>query len=213
MYTQFRLKPNLNYAGPSSYELDLNRLVSASSNSLFKVLSSRLPPFALFLASCCSFLLHVVVNLMSIFLASRQLVLFSSLPKFLHSFCGHKGCTQLFFRKLTSRLMLIISILVSKGPNFASMWREPMHYILLFLKGMDQSWFESVVCNFLNYKCCEDKGTKSNTRQKHDVISHVTDFFFISQFRSQRSWLLASRSYVKSHLKILGVRVRNETLC
>jgi hypothetical protein len=49
---------------------------------------------ALFLASCCwcSFLLHVVDNLIFIFLVSRQLILLSYLPKFLHSFCGHEGC-------------------------------------------------------------------------------------------------------------------------
>jgi len=30
---------------------------------------------------------------------SCHLVLFSTLPKYLHSFCGHKGCTLLFFWK------------------------------------------------------------------------------------------------------------------
>ena len=47
MYTQFRLTPNLNYTGPSCYELGLNRPVYASSNSLVKGLTSRLPPLDL----------------------------------------------------------------------------------------------------------------------------------------------------------------------
>jgi len=47
MYTQFRLTPNLNYAGPSCHQLDLNRPLSAPSDSLFKGLPSRLPPFGL----------------------------------------------------------------------------------------------------------------------------------------------------------------------
>jgi len=47
MYTQFRLATKLNYAGPSCYELGLNRPASASSNSLVKGLLSRLPPFGL----------------------------------------------------------------------------------------------------------------------------------------------------------------------
>jgi len=48
--------------------LGLNRPVSVSSNSLFEGLPNRLRPLghnsALFLASYCSFLLHVVANLM-----------------------------------------------------------------------------------------------------------------------------------------------------
>ena len=49
---------------------------------------------ALFVASCyCSLLLHVVTNLICIFSVSRQLVLLSALPKFLHSLCATKGVT------------------------------------------------------------------------------------------------------------------------
>jgi len=85
------------------HELGLDRPVSASSNSLFKGLPSRLRPLfynsALFLESCCSFLLHVVDSLICIFLVSRQLILLSALPKFLHSFCGQKGCIRLSFWK------------------------------------------------------------------------------------------------------------------
>ena len=52
---------------------------------------------ALFLASSfCSFLLHVVANLICI-LVFRQRVLLSTLPKCLHYFCGQKGCIRLFF--------------------------------------------------------------------------------------------------------------------
>jgi hypothetical protein len=79
------------------HQLDLDRPASASSNSFFKCLPSRLRPtglqFSFFLPSCCcSFLLHVVVNLICIFLVSRQLVLLSTLPKCRQSFCGPKGC-------------------------------------------------------------------------------------------------------------------------
>ena len=53
---------------------------------------------ALFSPSCCcSFLLHVVANLIRIFSVSCRLVLLSAIPKFLHSFCGHKECARLFF--------------------------------------------------------------------------------------------------------------------
>ena len=38
------------------------------------------------MASCCSFLLSVLANLICIFLVSRQLVIISVLPKFLYSF-------------------------------------------------------------------------------------------------------------------------------
>ena len=58
----------------------------------------------LFLTSCCcSFLLHVVVSLICMFLVSGQLVLLLAVPKFLHSFCGQKGCALLFFSKISSQ--------------------------------------------------------------------------------------------------------------
>ena len=83
------------------HELGLTRPVAALCNILFKGLPSRLRPLfynsALFLESCCSFLLHVVDSLICIFLVSRQLILLSALPKFLHSFCGQKGCIRLSF--------------------------------------------------------------------------------------------------------------------
>jgi len=84
------------------HELGLDGPVSASFNSLFKGLPSRLLPLsynsALFLESCCCpLLLHVTVNLIYIFLVPCQLVLISTLPKFLHSFGGRKGRIWLFF--------------------------------------------------------------------------------------------------------------------
>ena len=63
---------------------------------------------ALYLASCCcSFLLHVVANLFGISLISHQLVVFTTLPKFLNFFCCQKGCTRLFFCKISSRIKQI----------------------------------------------------------------------------------------------------------
>jgi len=82
------------------YDLGLDRPVSASSNILFNGLPSRFQNMvynsALFLAyCCCSFLLHVVANVICILLVSRQLVLLSGLPQCLHSFCGQKECIRL----------------------------------------------------------------------------------------------------------------------
>jgi hypothetical protein len=52
----------------------------------------------LFLASCgCSSLLHVAASLICVFLVSRQLFLFPTLPKFLEAFCGQKRVYRLFF--------------------------------------------------------------------------------------------------------------------
>jgi hypothetical protein len=53
----------------------------------------------LFLASCCSFLLHLISNLIFIFVVSCQLVVLATLPKYLHSFCGQKGCYFTFLLK------------------------------------------------------------------------------------------------------------------
>ena len=83
------------------HESGLNRPVSVSSYSPFQGLPSRLLQSvynsALFLAPCCcSLFLHAVANLICIFSVSRQLVLLSALPKFLSSFCSHKGRNRLF---------------------------------------------------------------------------------------------------------------------
>ena len=64
---------------------------------------------ALFLASCCcSVLLHIVTNVICICLVSCQLVLLSSLPKFIHYFCGQRGCALLFFSKISSPLTSVV---------------------------------------------------------------------------------------------------------
>jgi hypothetical protein len=86
------------------HELGLNSPVSALSNSLFKDLPSPLRALVynstLFLASCCcSFFLHIVANLICIFLVSRQLVLLLILPEFLHSFVVKKCVSRLSSEK------------------------------------------------------------------------------------------------------------------
>jgi hypothetical protein len=73
------------------HELDLNRSVAAlsidSSKGVQVVFILAVYNSALLLSSCCcSFLLHVVANLIRIFLVSRQLFLLSALAKFLPNF-------------------------------------------------------------------------------------------------------------------------------
>jgi len=85
------------------HELGLDRPVSPRllvSSKVFQVAFVHLVyNSALFLSSCCcSFLLHVIANLICIVLVSRQLVLLSTHPKFIHSFCGQKGYTRLFWK-------------------------------------------------------------------------------------------------------------------
>jgi hypothetical protein len=74
-----------------SHQSGLNRHVSASSNSLFKM-SSKSSSSILsiiqhyFWSSCCyPFLLHVIDNLICIVLLSRQLHILSSPPQYLQS--------------------------------------------------------------------------------------------------------------------------------
>jgi hypothetical protein len=82
------------------HELGLNRSVSASSKSFQRSSKSSSSIWSIihhsFWHLLFSFFLHVVANLISIFLVSRQLVLPSALPKFLRSFCGQKVCIPLF---------------------------------------------------------------------------------------------------------------------
>ena len=87
--------------------LGLERPVSAVSTIFFIGLSSRLfPPgynSALFLSPCfCSFLLHVVHNWICIFLVSRQVVLLSSLPKFIFFLLCSKSVYRLLFWEISS---------------------------------------------------------------------------------------------------------------
>jgi hypothetical protein len=86
------------------HQLDSDRPVWPSVLVSLKVLQDVFAHLVynlvLFLASCfCSFLLRVLANLICVSLVSGQLVLLSALPEYLHSFCGHKGCTPLFFWK------------------------------------------------------------------------------------------------------------------
>jgi hypothetical protein len=77
--------------------LGLDKPISASSKVFQVVFVNLVYNSALLFATCCSFLLHVAANLIFCFLLSSKLVLLSTLPKFLHSFYGQKGCTRLFF--------------------------------------------------------------------------------------------------------------------
>jgi len=81
------------------HQLGLNRPVSASSNSLFKGLPSRLRPFGLQFNITSAILLlfillHVVADFVCFFLVSGQLVLLSGLQKCCHSFCDREGRTR-----------------------------------------------------------------------------------------------------------------------
>ena len=110
-------------------ELGLNRLVSVLSLGSSKVFHAFFVHLfcnsALHLASCCySFLIHVD-NLICFFLVSPELVLLSTVQKFLHSICGPEGCTRLFFWKFSSRLMSVVLFPPPKGP---------VPCVLLFLK-------------------------------------------------------------------------------
>ena len=105
--------------------IDLFRPRLIVSSKVFKdVFVHFVSNSALFSASCsCSFLIHVVASLICIILVSRQLVLLSTLPEFLHTFCNQKGCTPLFLWKISSRWIVIFPTPpppFSEGPNFAS---------------------------------------------------------------------------------------------
>ena len=97
-------------------ELALDRPVSAASKVFQFVFVHLVYNAWLFLAcSCCSFLLHVLANYICNFLVSRQLVPISTLPKFLHSFCGQRGSNRPFFRKIfisTDAKMFFLSLLL-----------------------------------------------------------------------------------------------------
>jgi hypothetical protein len=106
------------------HELGLNRPFSAwliVSSRVFQVVFVHLVyNSALLLSSCCcSFLFHVAGNLVCIFLVSRQLVLFSPLPKFPHSCCECQGVYP-------SVLNNFISVDVSRFYHFA--WGSKFHF-------------------------------------------------------------------------------------
>ena len=123
----FRFYPSSSSSWSSSFVtcqpyIDLFRPRLIVCSKMFQVVFVHLVyNSALLLTSCCcSFLLHFVAYFICICLVSCKLVLLSNLPKFLHSSCDQEGCTWLFFRKISSRLMSIVFILFYKGLNFAS---------------------------------------------------------------------------------------------
>jgi hypothetical protein len=73
--------------------------------------------------SCCSsFNLNVAANFICIFLVYRQLVLFSNLSKFLHSFCGQKVSSS----KLWGDYLLVcVCVCVCVQENFRDIWSSP----------------------------------------------------------------------------------------
>jgi len=79
-------------------ELGLDRPVSASSNSFFKVLPSRLHPFGLQFRIIFGIFLFILVTCCSQFdlclLRFWPTDILSTLPKFLPSFRCQKGCTR-----------------------------------------------------------------------------------------------------------------------
>ena len=86
------------------HDLGLNRPVSAPPKVSSKVFQVVFEHFfynstLLFVSCCCLFLLHVVANLTCIFLVSRQLVLLSTLPKFLNSFSWPKRVDSVVLQK------------------------------------------------------------------------------------------------------------------
>ena len=121
---------------------ELNRLVLAclivTLEDLQVVFVRSVYNSALFLASCCcSFLLHVVANLICILLVSRQLVLFSDLPKFLHSFAVTKGVLRCCSEKFHLHWRQFFLLYFFWGSKFLFQIEEEwdsVHYILLLLK-------------------------------------------------------------------------------
>ena len=63
-------------------------------------------------------MLHVVANLIRIFLISRQPVPLSTLPKCLRYFCGQKWCTRLFFCRVPHFILVIqFNIILQSTPH------------------------------------------------------------------------------------------------
>jgi hypothetical protein len=108
------------------HQLDLNRPVSALSNSLFKGLRSRLRPnglqFNVIFATLLLFILATCRIQFDLYLRSFSSTgsTFSS-SKILNSFLGpKKSYPAVLLKKISSHLMSVVFlILFSKGPNFA----------------------------------------------------------------------------------------------
>jgi len=118
------------------HELGLDRPVSASSNSLFKIPPSHLHLFynsTLFLPPCCcSFSLHVVVNLVRIFLVSRQMVLFSTLPKISSFFLLSKSANPAVLKTFLSIDVDSISIFLFEDPDFSYIFKNGETQCIIF---------------------------------------------------------------------------------
>jgi hypothetical protein len=100
---------------------DLFRLRLISSSRVFQVVFDYLVYNSAFvLASCCcSFYLHVVGNLICIFLVSRHLVSLSAFPNFFIPFVVKKGVLRCSSEKMSSRLMLVAFYpFFFRGPKF-----------------------------------------------------------------------------------------------
>jgi hypothetical protein len=61
----------------------------------------------------------------STFLVSRQRVLVSTLPKFLHYFCAQKGSTQLFFLNISSRVRSMVPSPSFWGVTYLVSFQQP----------------------------------------------------------------------------------------
>jgi hypothetical protein len=121
------------------HQLGLDRPVSASSNSLFQGLSNRLRPLGLQFSITSGIMLvsilaalHVVANLVCIFLVSRQLVPLSTLPKFLHSFLWSKTVYPSVLLKPFISVDVFPSLSFSLSVQIPL--TEPVYYILVSLK-------------------------------------------------------------------------------
>jgi len=135
------------------HQLAVDRPVTASFDSLFKGLSSRLRPFGLYFS-----IIFGILLLFTLITCRGQFYLyllsFSSTGSIFNSskislFCwGQKGCTQLIW-KFSFGLMSIVFHTFFWGSNFRfhiKEWGvEPVHYILCSWKFLDQSWFNSFV--------------------------------------------------------------------
>jgi hypothetical protein len=107
-----------------------------SSNVLFVDLVHN---STLFLAPCyCSFLLHVVTNLICILLVSRQLVLLSPLVKFLRCFCGQK-CVKNFITDDVSCLSFCLRF------KIYFLWRITGTVSALYTFVLDDFWIQVVL--------------------------------------------------------------------
>ena len=144
------------------HELDLDRLLAASSvvsSNVFQVVSVHsVYNSALFWTSCCSFLLHVATNLISVFLVSRQLVLVANLPRGLHFFCGQISSTRvlmvdLFFMEETFRALFEYNIFQRFGTK--TTWGTAMCSFCYLWSAEWQVEENSVVIIIHSFQCYE----------------------------------------------------------